>query len=454
MIIINNNNCTNLHLSVPNNINYHFPIRKMSDTSAELEKTPLLQKPKKTQDYLALAAVTFIKFGDYVEICLPAVISQPIACEMGINKSQEHILAIAFYLSLALMSLIMSRMANMFGRRSTILAGLYVTELMTVLCAVVPNYATLLMSRIMLGLTVGSIFSTNVIYMAEIASSQEFYKLSILISTIFFTFGGAWCGLLGYFFLDLIGWRYFFLVSSLPLFLPPLIIFQFFLPETYRAEDRNSPEVVLESAGNVPSTSSRDMIVRAVLISMFTFLYCIYFYGEILLIPSIAKYANEINFDNTPCNAIHGSQFLVLTLVFGICHVLGAMLWYFMVYLRISSFVILTLSSSLIAVTYGIMSYHIANIKLLYVGIAVIQILAMLTNQEAHFICSDTTFFTSKFLAASVSLSTVTFSLSCLFGNFVSEVLDYSTAIYIQFACCVMSLFCAAVLTKGHKVTS
>ena len=61
------------------------PLKK--DATEEL--MPLLEakKPKKNYDYLALTAVTFMKLGTVVELSLPAVVSQPISCELGFTKT-------------------------------------------------------------------------------------------------------------------------------------------------------------------------------------------------------------------------------------------------------------------------------------------------------------------------------------------------------------------------------
>ena len=182
-----------------------------------------LRGQKKT-DYLALIAVTFIKFGDSVETFLPGVISQPISCELNITKSQEDILSLAIYIALTIGNILVTKVTNTFGRRATILPGLYITILVTVLSAVVPNYITLLISRVLLGLMIGFKYGPSSVYMAEICSTPKFYRFSVLITSTFYTLGGLWCGLLGYLFLDFVGWRYFFLISSLPVFLPPLLL--------------------------------------------------------------------------------------------------------------------------------------------------------------------------------------------------------------------------------------
>ena len=56
----------------------------MPDESATLLRSST-SKPTKLE-YLALLSVTMAKLGDSVEFVLPAVITQPVSCELGLSR--------------------------------------------------------------------------------------------------------------------------------------------------------------------------------------------------------------------------------------------------------------------------------------------------------------------------------------------------------------------------------
>ena len=107
------------------------------------------------------------------------------------------------------------------------LASLYTSVASTILCALVANYSTLLASRILIGITAGLNMSPSGVFLTEKASHKKVrtygaYSLSIGVSL-----GSAWVSLLAYFLLDLLSWRIFVILSSLPVFVPAYIFVAF-----------------------------------------------------------------------------------------------------------------------------------------------------------------------------------------------------------------------------------
>ena len=68
--------------------NDNLPIESKNEASETTSK----------KDYVLLALVTLIKFGDSIEIYLPGVITQKASCELGVSDFQEGLLAVIFYL--------------------------------------------------------------------------------------------------------------------------------------------------------------------------------------------------------------------------------------------------------------------------------------------------------------------------------------------------------------------
>ena len=225
--------------------------------------------------YLAMVFVSFSKFGESVEFMLPAVITQPVSCNLALSEDQEHILALAQYASAAVFSIITIPFLQKFPRKPIILLSLYLAVISAIVCATVPNYLSLLLSRILVGITIAVGTTPLSIYMAEISPNKNFYLLGTVLSTIGWTIGGGWCGTLGYLFLERVGWRWFVLLTSVPLFIPSIVAFQFFLPESMPAYDGCNDFV----ADNV-KTSKKSMILRIVKITSLNFFRGIPYFGS------------------------------------------------------------------------------------------------------------------------------------------------------------------------------
>ena len=101
--------------------------------------------PSKIQ-ILALFSVTLAKIGDSVEFALPAVITQPVSCELGLSKHQENILGLVLYFSMAVFSIVTILFMKKLPRRPAILFSLYMSIIASVLCAAMPDYASLIAS--------------------------------------------------------------------------------------------------------------------------------------------------------------------------------------------------------------------------------------------------------------------------------------------------------------------
>ena len=97
------------------------------------------------------------------------------------------------------------------GRRPALFVAINLAIIVTIVCAAVPNYITLLTSRVLLGVSISLNYTNFTNYITEIASDRKFFAVAITLQTTFYTLGGGWCGILGYLFLERIGWRYFVL---------------------------------------------------------------------------------------------------------------------------------------------------------------------------------------------------------------------------------------------------
>ena len=183
------------------------------------------QSPWTRKDILNIVLAALIKFGDGVEIYLPGVITQRASCELGVSQFQEGLLAVILFVFYALAILTAVKLSKIFGERMVLLLSLYTSILFAVLCALVPNYWTLLLSRALIGLCVGLNAATIGIFVSKNASSPEVANLSAFIQgSIAFTLGGGWVSILGWLLLDILDWRKLVLCTSIPVFVPPIIM--------------------------------------------------------------------------------------------------------------------------------------------------------------------------------------------------------------------------------------
>ena len=154
--------------------------------------------------------------------------------------------------------------------------------------------------------------------MSEMSPNNNFYLIGTVLGTIGWSIGGGWCGTLGYFFLERVGWRWFVLQTSVPLFIPSIVAFQFFLPESKPTHDGCN-----NVGADEVKTSKKPMILRIVKVTSFNIFRGIPYCGSILLLPAIFKEKNIKNNLGSFYNAMQGEQVLIITLTFGACYLLG-----------------------------------------------------------------------------------------------------------------------------------
>ena len=117
----------------------------------------------------------------------PAVITQPISCDLGIPADQEHFAALSLYISLAVLSILTIPISYKIGRRTLILVALYVAVFVTMICSLVSNLLFLVLSRVVLGCSLALNLATTAVYMAEISSTKQFFMFSMTAITTAFS---------------------------------------------------------------------------------------------------------------------------------------------------------------------------------------------------------------------------------------------------------------------------
>ena len=292
------------------------------------------------KDYLLLCLVTLIKLGDSIEVYLPGVITQKASCELGVTDFQEGLLAVIFYLCHATATLTSLPISKRFGERFTLILSLYMSIVFAILCAIVPNYYTLLISRALTGICAGLNGTACGIFFAKLASSKDMVtKGSFLFEALTFPIGGTWVSILGWLFLDLVGWRSFILFTSIPLFVPPLIMLHCCFREQQVDDTRSrnyEDKTPSETDTLVDSDGVPNFVARVTRSSIFMFSNMCVGYSTIILAPWVIRIYKEgqgvlDDMDDDKCKeVVHGSDFLILTVVTGISNIVGRLLGIFL----------------------------------------------------------------------------------------------------------------------------
>ena len=294
------------------------------------EVTPRPNSPRWTKrDYSLLVLAMMIKFGDAVEMYLPGVITQKVSCELDLSIFQEGTLSIILYVFMAIAILGAVPLEKQFGGKTTLLCSLYGSIIFTIFCSLVPNYYTFLLSRALIGLGCGSNMTIIGVFGAKnISSSKILTTFSFIHDCIAFTFGCAWAPLLGWLLLDKLGWRLFVLLTSIPLFIPPIIMLHCFIDE----EDETTESTNLLKDDN-RSKSIDNFHVRVLKASLFGGFSSFIGYGSIMLLPSLIRNYNLTNesVEVAKCEqVVHGNQYIILAAVNGLANIIGRPIGFFL----------------------------------------------------------------------------------------------------------------------------
>ena len=202
-----------------------------------------------------------------------------------------------------------------FGCRKITLLSLYLSILSSVVCAIVANFATLLLARALIGFAIGLNFSIHNVMIGKLASNKANLDEILMISTPMYSLGGVWSAVLGYLLLEVMGWRTFVLVTSLPVFIPPIAMLHCYL------QDESEPEIKDEREEIIPNetqTTVPNYVARVTKIGMFTGTCAFTGLMTILLVPSLIQLLKiKESGTNTDCSVTvtQGAEFLLLGLV-------------------------------------------------------------------------------------------------------------------------------------------
>ena len=284
------------------------------------------------KDKFLLILILLMMFADKVEEYLPGVITQQISCELGLTSTQEGMATSVFYACLTsgiISTLVLSKKVSL---RVILLVSMYSCVLVTILCAAVANYTTLLLSRGLIGFCVGLNTSTGRVYFTQNASSGDIHGVSMFLFCVAASSGGFSVAVEAWLLLEVVSWRVFLLLTSMPFFLIPLIILHFFLQDD-KSSTKSDNKIEGDSNEEVVVTNVNQKIAG---FSLIEFIYSFLGYGGIILLPSLIRMNNQkdagpMSSDIDPCRVVvHGNQFLIIALANGVMNMIGLPVGYFL----------------------------------------------------------------------------------------------------------------------------
>ena len=187
--------------------------------------------------------------------------------------------------------------------------------------------------------------ATTNVFLSDMTTNPRAISLGATGNTIGLSLGSLWVFVLAYFSFESLGWRHFILVTSIPLFVPPLVVIHCILPRC--GVDRSSGTVT--EVIDVP-----DWKIRLAKLSILGLLSCIQGHASILLYPEFVQEYNLLS-EEDPCRAVmRGSQYLLAGGVMGLANVMGRVVGRAMLK-RLSFRSYFFLTSLLTALFYGLL---------------------------------------------------------------------------------------------------
>ena len=238
------------------------------------------------------------------------------------------------------------------------------------------------------------------VLIAERASSKKVFGTILFGSNLIFTFGGVLIPTLGYFLLDVVGWRFFVLMASLPVFVPAILILHFFMvaPLSYVSDCES--EVKFQSAHKV-----LDSITRICKMSIFKAALTYHGWGTILLLPSLIQLSNTTEAEQscTHCEAVT-EEFPALALANGAA-VLGGLVAIKM-RKRVNFRLVFTLLAAANVLSYTAIFLIEQNLIIIVITSISVMFSYGMTQMAASYIMYDERYFGTRNLTLACGITT------------------------------------------------
>ncbi len=143
---------------------------------------------------------------------------EPVAQHFSLSTSEQGFFASILLLGALIGSIVSGKIADKIGRKKAIVLSALFFFIGAVLSFIALVYPTLLLSRFLTGIGVGTVSTANPLFLGEVASAK---RRGIYVSThqLAITLGILIAYLVGYYFTSEEGWRLMFAIVAIPAFL-------------------------------------------------------------------------------------------------------------------------------------------------------------------------------------------------------------------------------------------
>ena len=154
----------------------------------------------------------------------PAYVIHYVAGPWGLKAGQAGLLISSGLVGFLLGAALHGVAADRFGRRGTLLAGLWITSVFTLLTAVLANsFATFCALRLLTGLGLGVLLPLATTYINELAPRRVANTFALWGVALGWAAGGTLAGIVGVFATPVWGWQSLYWIGSLSFVLLPLM---------------------------------------------------------------------------------------------------------------------------------------------------------------------------------------------------------------------------------------
>jgi len=205
--------------------------------------------PMQPAQLLAVSICLVINFLDGFDVLAIAFAAPQIALDWSVNSKDLGVIFSAGLAGMVVGALLLSPLADRFGRRRLILACLCVVSAGMLTAAISSNVAQLIAARLVTGLGVGGMLSSLTTMVAEYSNDRH-RKLAISILQSGYPVGAIIAGIASAYLLREFGWRSIFVAGGcMSLLMIPLVLWR--LPESIAFLMARQPPRALEQLNSI-----------------------------------------------------------------------------------------------------------------------------------------------------------------------------------------------------------
>ncbi len=175
--------------------------------------------------------ITLITLFDGYDTFNPAYVIHYVMQPWGLAPSQAGLLVSSGLVGFLFGAMGHGMVADRFGRRSTLLAGLWIVNVLTLLTALLAtDFLSFCALRFLTGLGLGVLLPLGTTYINELAPQRLSNRFSLWGVTLGWSLGGVAAGLVGVFLTPQYGWQILYFVGALSI--PLTLVVHAVLPES------------------------------------------------------------------------------------------------------------------------------------------------------------------------------------------------------------------------------